>query len=247
MILRVLPHLTADGPRQMALDEALLDSVSSQPDAAVVRTYAWSEPTLSLGYFQSIAEVEADPRWQGVPLVRRSTGGGAIWHDREITYAVVLPRTHAVTRHPATLYETIHAACRATLAVLGVATSRRGDAHGPPLNPRPFLCFADRDPDDIVLGAQKVVGSAQRRRPHACLQHGSVLWSRSSLTPELPGISDLVTESGPMNDWIDQFPRRLAVGLALELVADAWRVDEQQRASELEAAAYRHDAWKRKR
>ena len=76
MICRVLPHAVGDGPTNMALDEALLDSVGSDPAKAVLRTYEWTPPTLSLGYFQSIAEVETDPRWAGVPIVRRPTGGG---------------------------------------------------------------------------------------------------------------------------------------------------------------------------
>src|SRR5947209_20176933 len=91
--VRVLPHESGDGPWNMALDEALLDSVAADPSRAVLRTYSWSVPTLSLGYFQRFAESQADPRWRSVPIVRRPTGGGALWHDREVTYAVVIPRS----------------------------------------------------------------------------------------------------------------------------------------------------------
>ena len=64
---RVLPDLAADGPANMALDEALLDEVSERGGAAYLRTYTWTTPTLSLGYFQRLAAVQGDPRWQSVP------------------------------------------------------------------------------------------------------------------------------------------------------------------------------------
>ena len=95
---RVLPHEVGDGPTNMATDEALLESVAAKASSAVVRTYSWSVPTLSLGYFQPIARAEAEPRWRGVPIVRRPSGGGALWHDREVTYAVVVPRSHPLSR-----------------------------------------------------------------------------------------------------------------------------------------------------
>ena len=88
---QILPYEIASGPANMALDEALLDRVSAEPDAAFLRIYGWTVPTLSLGYFQHLAQAAAEPRWQSVPLVRRPTGGGAIWHHHELTYALVLP------------------------------------------------------------------------------------------------------------------------------------------------------------
>ena len=63
----VLPHERAPGAHNMAKDEAILDFVSSHPDQAVFRTYEWAEPTLSLGYFQSIRSAEAEARWNGMP------------------------------------------------------------------------------------------------------------------------------------------------------------------------------------
>ncbi len=88
---RVLPYETADGPANMALDEALLDAVAADAETAYLRTYGWTVPTLSLGYFQRLAEVQADARWQSVAVVRRLTGGGAIWHHQEVTYALIVP------------------------------------------------------------------------------------------------------------------------------------------------------------
>ncbi len=94
MHCRIIPHRVDNGPANMALDEALLDAVASAPSTAILRTYGWSWATLSLGYFQHLADAQDDPRFADAPIVRRPTGGGAIWHDQEITYAIILPRHH---------------------------------------------------------------------------------------------------------------------------------------------------------
>src|SRR3954454_7619680 len=91
MFCRILPHEVREGPANMAWDEALLDAVNNEPTTAVLRTYGWAEPTLSLGYFQRFAAAEADPRFQDAAIVRRPTGGGALWHELEITYALIVP------------------------------------------------------------------------------------------------------------------------------------------------------------
>src|ERR1700678_3435608 len=90
----VLPHEAADGPANMALDEALLETGANGAGPAYLRPYGWTTPTLSLGYFQRLAELQVEPRFQSVPLVRRLTGGGAIWHHHELTYALIIPAIH---------------------------------------------------------------------------------------------------------------------------------------------------------
>ncbi len=190
---RLLPHLHGDGPAQMATDEALLDAVARDPASAIVRTYSWSIPTLSLGYFQAYEQVAAEDRWRGQAIVRRATGGGALWHDHEITYAVIVPGSHPLARPSTALYRAIHAAIGGRLRDLGLAARRRGE-DDPPAGSgrdRPFLCFGDRDADDIVVDRVKLVGSAQRRRAGAVLQHGSLLLGRSDVTPELLGLREL--------------------------------------------------------
>src|SRR3954453_254392 len=90
---RVLPHEVAAGAANMALDDALLAEATAAPGTAYFRTYGWRLPTLSLGYFQSVRDGESDARWRGVPVVRRPTGGGALFHEHEVTYALILPPT----------------------------------------------------------------------------------------------------------------------------------------------------------
>src|SRR6056297_2447018 len=127
MHCRVLPHASGDGPRNMAVDQWMLEQVlGGDGSIAMLRTYEWSVPTLSLGYFQSKAEAEADPRWRGVSIVRRATGGGAIWHDRELTYALAVPASHPMARSAKDLYRAVHGAIAGLLADRGVDARRRG-------------------------------------------------------------------------------------------------------------------------
>ncbi|WP_435021027.1 lipoate--protein ligase family protein [Tundrisphaera sp. TA3] len=245
-VCRVLPHEVGHGPRQMALDEALLDAVAADPREAVIRTYSWSIPTLSLGYFQTIAEAESDPRWAGVPIVRRPTGGGALWHDREVTYALVVPGTHPSARPSSALYRAVHEAIAARLRDRGIPAARRGPVT-PTDGPRPFLCFTDRDSEDVVCSGAKIVGSAQRRRAGAVLQHGSLLLSRSPTTPELPGLADLAPVDPAESGWREFLLRALSDALGLRFRDDGLRPDEAARAAQLERDAYGHPSWTRRR
>lgn len=244
----MLPHGVADGPANMAMDEALLDSVSADPASAVIRTYGWSTPTLSLGYFQRIVEVDDDPRWIGSPVVRRPTGGGALWHDREVTYAVVVPGDHPASRPSASLYRAIHGAIAGRLRDLGLDASRRGEDEAPRESAnRPFLCFTDRDADDIVLGGIKLVGSAQRRRSGAVLQHGSILLARSPKTPELAGLAELSPVSSGPSTWADLVRDALPGALGLIALDDEVRPEEWENADRLRREIYSDPIWTRRR
>jgi lipoate-protein ligase A len=232
----------------MARDESMLDLVAGDPSSAAFRTYGWTEPTLSLGYFQAVAGPESDPRWRGVPLVRRPTGGGAILHHREVTYALVIPRSHALALCTAELYLAVHASVAALLGGERFGVRRRGDpGSAVERERRPFLCFNDRDPEDLVVGSHKVVGSAQRRRAGAVLQHGSVLLAASPLTPELPGLSDLTAAPADTAFWAERLSRRFPEALGLQPEPSGWPEPLLARARVLEAGVYRNLAWTRRR
>jgi lipoate-protein ligase A len=250
MICRILHHETADGPTNMAVDLALLDAVDADPWAAVLRTYGWTEPTLSLGYFQTYVTIESQARWRGVPLVRRPSGGGALWHDREITYALVIPRSQPSASRASDLYRAVHEAIARLLAEHGVAARRRGpvDPPGPDGPERPFLCFADRDPEDVVLGPAKLVGSAQRRRPRAVLQHGALMLERSDATPELPGLRELAGPDLAAEPWADRLARQLPEALGLDPGPPGSLTPEERAAAHrLRDAVFLDPAWTRRR
>ena len=185
--MRVLDDPPADGATNMARDLALLDEAIAGGDPTL-RWYRWSEPTISLGYSQDDdPSVEPD-----LPRVRRLSGGGAIRHDDEWTYSLTLPRDHPHAVEPTRLYRLVHQAIVESLPAGAVAF------RGEPEKERDgaFLCFARGDANDLLLAAgpgsgQKVVGSAQRRRRGAVLQHGSLLWrdeSQRGLADAIPSL-----------------------------------------------------------
>ena len=160
----------------MARDEALLALAGREADPTL-RLYEWSEPTISLGYFQRYADYEVLPPPAGrMPVVRRLTGGGAILHDRELTYSLTLPADHAlVAGRPKRLYELVHQSLIACFSEAGIDAQwcGRTDESGPAKGP--FFCFARRHRFDVLIGSDKVAGSAQRRTRDAILQQGSIV------------------------------------------------------------------------
>src|SRR5437868_10093883 len=90
---RLLRFARADGPHNMAADEVLLESAVA--GMASLRFYGWSAPTVSLGYFQPERMRRADERLARLAYVRRPTGGGALVHHHEVTYALALPANPA--------------------------------------------------------------------------------------------------------------------------------------------------------
>ncbi|MFI5454090.1 MAG: biotin/lipoate A/B protein ligase family protein [Isosphaerales bacterium] len=245
MTCHVLPYEQGDGPANMALDEALLDFVAAGNEAAFLRTYGWTIPTLSLGYFQHLADARAEPRWREVPIVRRLSGGGAIWHHHEVTYAVVVPASSPLARPSTGLYRAVHTAIADTLESLGVRASLRGDAVDSRNceRRRPLLCFTDTNPEDIVTYGVKIAGSAQRRRGGAVLQHGSVLLARSCRTPELLGICDVAELPAEPLDWSERLLERIPDALGLHPLAVRAPDEVRVRATELERIRYRDPAW----
>ncbi|MGD2071150.1 MAG: hypothetical protein PVI57_20955 [Gemmatimonadota bacterium] len=162
------------GPLNMARDHALASTLP--PGSAVLRLYRWAVPTLSLGRNEP-ARGRYEPgraREAGIDLVRRPTGGRAVLHWRELTYAAVLPlRALGGVREA---YVTLNRALRWGLAALGVPAAIAGEVDGrrapaPDAGP----CFREPAPGEVVAGGRKLVGSAQARIGRALLQHGSIL------------------------------------------------------------------------
>lgn len=161
----------------MARDEALATRVGEGASEPTLRLYRWAAPTLSLGYFQHFANVATLPApLSALPVVRRLTGGGAILHDLELTYSVSLPLDHElVAGAPNRLYELAHEAVIAVLRDVGVAAAPAGVSDDSGAARGPFFCFARRHKYDVLIGADKLAGSAQRRTRTAVLQHGSII------------------------------------------------------------------------
>ncbi len=166
---------TRSGAANMALDAATFAAVEAGLAPPTLRLYAFDPPALSLGYGQSDGEVDvAACRRLGIDVVRRPTGGRAVLHERDLTYALVVPADDP--RLPPTVpgtYQVVAEALGLALRALGardvVLAPRRASQGAAP------ACFAAAARAEILLGGRKVVGSAQRRGRRAVLQHGSIL------------------------------------------------------------------------
>jgi lipoate-protein ligase A len=215
---------TADGAENMATDELLADE-AARLGRPLVRFYGWTCPTVSLGGFQSIGEARRIDAISGAALVRRPSGGGAIVHGTDLTYALAVPRDHPLAHGALPLYEAVHRALADVLADRGLAARLHP---GRAVGAEPFFCFARRAIGDVVATPPgrpasdddpKVLGSAQRRLPAAILQHGSLLvranagvgtaGRHAGLGDLLPSLHDASREIAA--DWV----QRIAAALGL--------------------------------
>lgn len=180
-------QLILDGPcpggYNMALDEFLLSELESAPDhpATYLRFYQWNAPTLSLGISQKASKVVNFDfcRRQGIEVVRRATGGKAVLHHQEITYAVVSNDAgHFPPQNILETYRRISSGLQAGLRVLGIETclaTGESVTTSLPGTGTTVSCFALANHYEILCQGRKLAGSAQRRLKHAFLQHGSIL------------------------------------------------------------------------
>ena len=120
-----------DGLTNMAVDEALLTQAAAGELGPVLRFYQWSPATLSLGYFQRYAERALHPPSEHCAVVRRASGGGAILHDRELTYSLVLPAGHPLAARAEPLYRAVHQALIDVLAAHGLDARFWDDVQSP--------------------------------------------------------------------------------------------------------------------
>jgi lipoate-protein ligase A len=163
------PTLRA-GWHNMALDRALLER--AQRGERWLRLYAW-EPTLSFGRHEPVARRYDAERIAalGVATVRRPTGGRAVWHADELTYAAAAPCADLGSLRDA--YVALHRLLRDAIRALGAAAELAPTIRQPALDAG--ACFAQPAGGEVVIEGRKVVGSAQLREGTAFLQHGSVL------------------------------------------------------------------------
>ena len=176
---RFLVTEPCDGATNMAIDEALWRGRQAGTSPPTLRFFAWAPPTVSLGYGQPLdRHVDADAcRRLGVGVVRRPTGGSAIYHDgpeRELTYSVAATAADlGVSADLLDTYRWIGRALVRGLNALGAGAEMIPTGRG--LARDPAFCFARTGAYEIEVGGKKLVGSAQRRQGTSFLQHGAVL------------------------------------------------------------------------
>lgn len=207
------------GWRQMAADSALLD-LAVREGAVVLRLYRWDPFCLSFGAHEPAVRRYDRGRIaeSGLDTVRRPTGGRAVWHARELTYAVAGP---AATFGPLrAAYVTLHRILAEALRSLGAApTLAAAPAIATPVDAG--ACFARPAGGEVLVAGRKVVGSAQLRLDGAFLQHGSMLLEDDQAlvatlgqAPALPGgeapLSALVGRTVTWDEAADAVVRAFA-------------------------------------
>ena len=237
------------GKLNMAVDETLLELVA-ETKIPILRFYSWSEPTLSLGYFQAFTAREEHSSTLSCPVVRRTTGGGAILHDREITYSLCLPRGIRLSRFfgqekgAEWIYRWVHQALVDVLLEMG--SEPKFSVPTSPSGANPFLCFERRSRWDLEIGDMKILGSAQRSYRGSILQHGSLLLKSSPLAPHLEGLFDQVSSCS-----VDELIRRWSAMIAENagLVFQPITLDpiQQKTCTQLAAEKYGGEKWTKKR
>ncbi|MBC7895911.1 MAG: lipoate--protein ligase family protein [Cytophagaceae bacterium] len=181
------------GAANMAIDEWLL-ARARRNGVGTVRVYSWAGPTASFGRHQS-ARRGFDPeraRAHGIGVVRRLTGGRAVLHHREITYAIAAPITPG--RDLGADYATVNTLLLSALRTIGVDARIVPEGRRlPPPGSAP--CFELPAPGELVVDGRKLVGSAQYREGAAWLQHGSIL-----VHDDQPLLRDIAIGDVPVTD-----------------------------------------------
>ncbi len=258
MMWRLIAEGAQRGTWNMAVDEALAEAVDSGHSAPVLRLYRWSPPCLSLGFSQPYEAADAGfCSAHGVDVVRRPTGGRAVLHHLELTYAVAAPLGQGPFTHDLqAAYQTICGALVAGLRAVGVPAALSGAPADGMIRPTQAIpCFVGPAAGEVVVGGRKLVGSAMRRVGNSILQHGSILegWDGalqagclgladdSSLRPVVVTIADLLGGAPDAGRLEEAIADGFADALAVTLTPSGLSAEERARAVLLERERYGHE------
>lgn len=236
----------APGSWNMAFDQALLEHVD-EIGVNVLRFYRWSPATLSLGYFQHYDERAYHASSQSLDTVRRASGGGAIVHDQELTYSLVVPISSRWAQSNRRLYDIVHQAVLEQLGQQGITAQLHDDEKGVRGRENPLLCFQRRADGDILIDGHKIGGSAQRRGRNALLQHGSILLQQSEYAPELPGIFELTGVAIDDQVLSRKMAESISRDMGLNIENFAFNLELRERAREIEENRFLADSWTKNR
>jgi lipoate-protein ligase A len=265
---KTLWRLIRSGPGRgawnMAIDEAILEAVGQGGSPPTLRLYAWAPPCLSLGYAQPYGDVDptrlAAHGWE---VVRRPTGGRAILHTDELTYAVIAPLDEPrLAGSVLESYQRLSQALLEALHRLGIPAQVQEKA--PAAGNQNPVCFEVPSNYEITIQGKKLIGSAQARRKEGVLQHGS-LPLQGDLARILEGLSypdDATRQAagsrllahattseailGYRLDWntaAGAFVGAFEQVLNLQLQAEELTPAELARAEQLVALKYAHASW----
>ena len=228
----------------MALDRAVQLAHAEGASPPTLRLYGWSRPTLTLGRFQALEGVDLQAcASEGVDVVRRFTGGRAVLHDHEVTYAIVAGVADGVPRGTSASYRHLCGALVSAYAALGVPAELTARHRG---SRDSAACYLHATSADVSLGARKLSGSAQVWHRQTVLQHGSFVITRDvpregrlfgldTADEEAFGtttatIEDALGEAPTVSEVRDALIRGVATSLDVVLVAADYSAVEVERA-----------------
>ncbi len=158
----------------MALDEAISESVRKKLTPITFRLYQWSDPSVSIGYFQKISDINTNYcKEKGYKIVRRATGGTAIFHDSDLTYSFsarndIKPFKDSLLKNYMLLGNALANALKLVKLDADIARSKNTRFRSP-------FCFKTSSYGEITVKGRKVIGSAQKRHGNGFLQQGTFL------------------------------------------------------------------------
>jgi len=163
----------------MALDEAIAIAVRTRQAPPTLRLYSWIAPSVSLGVFQPIGEIDAAYcAGQAIPVVRRPTGGRAILHGDELTYSFSAPADCSLFgTHLRDAYRALSSAFAFAFRHIGLPAVVQNRPVAGRLLTRSALCFQSVSLGELTVSGKKIIGSAQKRWPDGFLQQGSIPFS----------------------------------------------------------------------
>ena len=257
------------GAWNMAVDEAILESTGRKEALPTLRLYAWQPACLSLGYAQSIQDVDQDGlRNLGWDLVRRPTGGRAVLHVDELTYSVSGPSDEP--RLAGTVlesYNRIAAALVHALDSLGLPVQVQQLQPGNTRNANP-VCFQEPSTYEITVNGKKLIGSAQVRRREGVLQHGAVPLlgdlgritqvlvygdelsrdrARHQLLQQATTVENALGRQVSWQEAANALMEAFSTVMELHLAVETLSEPEINRAKDLEAGKYTHPEWTKRK
>jgi lipoate-protein ligase A len=178
MVWRVIPFSNSSASENMAMDEAIFRVNHREDSLPTLRTYRWCPPSISLGYFQKTrdeVDVAACSRYH-IDIVRRPTGGKAVLHENDLTYAVIA-KEHNPLFTPDILgtYRIISGCIADSLSELGIYAEMSVDGRTSGDDSLKAVCFSSPSHFELLVNKRKICGSAQVRSRGVFLQHGSIL------------------------------------------------------------------------
>ncbi len=156
----------------MAVDELLLEKSDKLGGRILLRIYGWDQPSISIGYTQHYSSVQGEEGKYSI--VRRPTGGGIVYHDRDLTYTLIIPQGHSVEKLDRTeSYHVFHRAILGTMKKFGLEGSLAPTAANV-ADRATMRCFVTPTKYDVLCGTRKMAGAAQRRTKKGILHQGSI-------------------------------------------------------------------------